>query len=137
MNETFTLLKKNYPFLLAIIVKLAVYCYQHYSSILNQIIKNLTIWFKNCRLGFCEFKDLKGHMQSENGLPVLNQQLTSLSNPSSSITQASDIDNFPASIDVHESAMKNTLMTFIIPNQNIEHDLIDFMTLKKKMRFKV
>ena len=84
-----------------------------------------------CRLGFCELKDFKDHMQSEHGLPVLDQQLTSLSNPSSSITQASDIDNFPASIEVHESAMKNTLMTFIIPNQNIEHDLIEFMTLKK------
>ena len=59
-------------------------------------------------------------MQSEHGLPILDQQLTSLSNPSSSITQASDIDNFPASIEVHESAMKNTLMTFMIPNQNIE-----------------
>ena len=47
-------------------------------------------------------------MQSEHGLPVLNQQLTSLSNPSSSITQANDNDNFPASIEVHESAMKNT-----------------------------
>ena len=63
-------------------------------------------------------------MQSEHWLPVLDQQLTSLSNSSSSITQASDIYNFPASIEVHESAMKNTLMTFIIPNQNIEHDLI-------------
>ena len=27
--------------------------------------------------------------------------------------------------------MKNTLMIFIIPNQNIEHDLIEFMILKK------
>ena len=27
--------------------------------------------------------------------------------------------------------MKNTLMTFIIPNQKFEHDLIEFMTLKK------
>ena len=71
-------------------------------------------------------------MQLEHGLSVMDQQLTSLSNPSSSTTQASDIDNFPASIEVHESAMKNTLMTFIIPNQNIEHDLIEFMTLKKK-----
>ena len=70
-------------------------------------------------------------MQSEHGLPLLDQQLTSLSNPPSSITQASDIDNFAASIEVHESAMKNTLMTFIIPNQNIEQDLIEFMTLKK------
>ena len=44
MNETFTLLKKNYPFLLATIVNLAVYCYQNYSSKLNQIIKNITIY---------------------------------------------------------------------------------------------
>ena len=68
-------------------------------------------------------------MPSEHGLPVLDQQLTSPCNLSSSIIQASDIDNFPASIEVHESAMKNTLMTFIFPNQNI--DFIEFMTLKK------
>ena len=28
--------------------------------------------------------------------------------------------------------MKKTLMFFIIPNQNLEHDLNKFMTLKKK-----
>ena len=84
-----------------------------------------------CRLGFCELKVFKDHMQSEHGLPVLDQQLTSLSNSSSSITHANDIDNFPASIEVHESAMKNTLMNFIIPNQKIERNLIEFMTLKK------
>ena len=61
-----------------------------------------------CRLGFCETKDFKDHKQSEHGLPALNQQLTSLSNPPSSTTKASDIDNFPASFEVHESAMKNT-----------------------------
>ena len=72
-------------------------------------------------------------MQSEHGLHVLDQQLTSLSNPSSSITQTSEIDNFPASIEVHESAMRNTLMTFFIPNQNIEHDLIEFRTIKNEI----
>ena len=131
MNEVFTLLKKNYTFLFATIVNLAVYCYQKYSSILNQIVKKLTTYVGIVGLVFENFKDFKDHMQSEHWLPVLDQQLTSLSNSSSSIKQASDIDNFPASIEVHESAMKNTLMTFIIPNQNIEHDLFEFMTLKK------
>ena len=84
-----------------------------------------------CRLGFCELKDFKDHMQSEHGLPVLDQQFTSISNPSSSITQTSDIDNFSASIEVQDSALKNTLKTFIFPNQNIEHYLIKFMTLIK------
>ena len=105
---------------------------QHIESV-HQNFNNLC---RYCRLGFCELKDFKDHLQSEHGLPVLDQQLTSLNNPSTSITQASDIDNFPAAIEVHESATKNTLMTFIIPNQNVEHDLIEFMTLKK-MRFKV
>ena len=75
-------------------------------------------------------------MQSEHGLPVLEQQHTSLGGPSSSTTQASAVDNFPVSIEIHESAIKNTFRTFIIPNQIIEQDLIDFMTLKK-MKFKV
>ena len=136
MNEVFTLLKKNYPFLFATIVNLAVYCYQKYSSILNQIVKKLINYVGIVGLVFENFKDFKDHMQSEHWLPVLDQQLTSLSNSSSSIKQASDIDNFPASIEVHESAMKNRLMTFIIPNQNIEHDLFEFMTLKKT-RFKI
>ena len=70
-------------------------------------------------------------MQSEHGLPFLDQQHTSLSNPSSSTTQASDIDNFSASIEFHQSAMINTLMTFTIPNQNNKHDLSEFMTLRK------
>ena len=83
-------------------------------SILNQITKNFTIFFRYCQLGFSELEDCKDHMQSEHELPVLYQQYTSLSNPSSSTTQASDIGNFPASIEAHESAMKNTLMTFII-----------------------
>ena len=101
---------------------------QHHIESDHQKFNNLC---RYCRFGFCELKDFKDHMQSEHGLPVLDQQLTSLSNPSSSITQASVIDNFPASIEVHELAMKNRLMTFIIPNQNIEHDLIELMTLKK------
>ena len=84
---------------------------------------------------FCEFENFKDHLQSEHGLSVLDRQLTLFSIPSSSITRASDIDNFSASIEAHESAMKNTLMTFTIPNQNIEHDLNEFMTLKKKLKF--
>ena len=102
--------------------------HQHIESD-HQKINNLS---GQCLLGFCELKDFKDHMQSEHGLPVLDQHNTSLSNPSSLTTQASDIDNFPASIEVNESAMKNMLMTFLIPNQNLEHDLIEFLTLKKK-----
>ena len=69
-------------------------------------------------------------MQSEHGLPVLDQEHSSLSNPCSSTTQAGDIDNFPASIEVHESVMKKTLTTFFITDQNIEHDLIKLMKTK-------
>ena len=47
-------------------------------------------------------------MQSEYGPPVLDQEHSSLSNPCSSTTQASGIDNFPASVEVHESAMKKS-----------------------------
>ena len=103
------------------------------SSILNQIIKSLTIYVGFVGLNFVNLKisRITGN-QSMGNLFWLDQQLTSLSNPSSSTTQTSGIDNFPASIEVHESAMKNTLMTFVIPNQNIEHDLIELMTLKKK-----
>ena len=84
-----------------------------------------------CQLGFCELKVFKDHMQSEHGLPVFDQQHTSLSNPSSSTSQASNIDHFPVVIELHESAIKNKLMTFVILNHNTERDLIEFTTLKK------
>ena len=95
---------------------------QHFESD-HQKFNNLC---RYCRLAFCELKDFKDHMQSEHGLPVLDQQITSLSNPSSSITQTSDIDNFPASIEVQDSAMKNTLMSFFFPTKMLNVILSNF-----------
>ena len=51
-------------------------------------------------------------MQSEHGPPVLFQEHSSLSNPCRSTTQVSGIANFPASIELHESAMKKKVNDF-------------------------
>ena len=126
MNETFTLLKKNYPFLLATFVTLAVYCYQNYSNILNQIIKILKIYLGFVGLVFVNLQISKITCNQSMGY------LFSINNiHHSGTTQASDIDHFPVSIEVHESAIQNNLMTFVILNYNTEHDLIEFTTLKK------
>ena len=53
------------------------------------------------------------HMQSELALPNFDHQHTTFSDPSSFTTQKSEIENFPASIEVHESAMKNTILNFL------------------------
>ena len=55
-ERNFHAVEKNYPFLLATIVNLAVYCYQNYSSVLNQIIKNLTIYVGIVGLVFVNLK---------------------------------------------------------------------------------
>ena len=131
MNETLTLLKKTYPFLLATIVNLAVYCYQNYSSRLNQIIKNLTIYVGIVGLLFVNLKFSRITCNQSMCYLFWINNLHHSAIPLAQSHRQAILITFPASIEVHESAMKNTLMTFIIPNQNIEHNLIEFMTLKK------
>ena len=129
MNETFTLLKKTYPFLLAPIVNLAAYCYQNYSSILNQIIKNLTKYVGIVGLVFVNLKISRITCNQSMGyLFWINNLHHSATRLAQSHRQAILIT---FQLEVQDSAMKNTLKTFIFPNQNIEHYLIKFMTLIK------
>ena len=125
ISKIFTLLKKKLPFFgLATIVKLAVYCYQICSSILNQIIKNLTIDVGIVSLVFVNLKISRTTCNQSMDYLLWSNNIHHSAAPFSSTTQASAVDNFPVSIEVHESAMKNKLRTFIIPNQIIEQDLI-------------
>ena len=59
-------------------------------------------------------------MQSEHWKPVFDQQHTSLSGPSSSATQPSNIDNLPALIETHEDesvkSFANSMMTPLYAN---------------------